>query len=491
MKLILPLVLITVVAVFHAVAEICITNPPTQLIAGVSNISIVYDNPFARPCWAVVRFANDEFQPITYSFDPPSPCSHMQQNSFLIPHNSPSGDAIILWNCLEAGTLCAAVSILGGLEDTSINNDFRVRTGYVSCTSTMDKQSTQAAGHAWVTSTPGLTTLVTSVTAGRDRTTVTPQVSHTALTASDGASATITSGQILVTSSQSSAAVGNDQRETVSSESVASGTLATEDRDRIFSSAFTRQSATANQTGSKEFTTSGANFQLPTTIPQAASSKEQSPLTPTDTSSSFRRQTVSRIATSSESTQDRDTPSVALTDKTRSDQAASDTRTIPTAPSQQNGQQTSVAASNKASAPSVALEVGTSSLTAGTGESIAPATQVTDIVTFPSPRALSSSSVETSPTIPSETPKATIGQPSSVSSTQSNITISATGGIALPLPTDFSAGTLPPSCDMDPTQIQLLPPESFLSLADYWKHRAEYFCHLYLQENLARLQEMN
>ncbi|KAI3331247.1 hypothetical protein F4824DRAFT_504272 [Ustulina deusta] len=76
--------------------ELCVSSPVLQLNAGTSVVSSVIEGELGRRCIATLSFEDDNFLPVSYSFDP-LPCSGQRVNSFHVPPEAPNGDAYITW----------------------------------------------------------------------------------------------------------------------------------------------------------------------------------------------------------------------------------------------------------------------------------------------------------------------------------------------------------------------------------------------------------
>ncbi|KAI3322909.1 hypothetical protein HD806DRAFT_536088 [Xylariaceae sp. AK1471] len=98
---------------------LCISSPVLQLNAGCSVVSAVVEDELDRRCIAILSFGNDDFLPVSYSFEP-LPCLGQQIASFHIPTDAPNGDAYITWQCSGHVSTCSHANITGGLENPSM-----------------------------------------------------------------------------------------------------------------------------------------------------------------------------------------------------------------------------------------------------------------------------------------------------------------------------------------------------------------------------------
>ncbi|KAI1291137.1 hypothetical protein F5Y03DRAFT_400980 [Xylaria venustula] len=93
---------------------VCVSDPPLQLDAGVSNISAIVDNNFGRQCQATIYFSDPLFLPITYHFENIS-CDGLAVTSFTVPIGVPNGIGCVVWQCAGPDLLtCNNVVISGG-----------------------------------------------------------------------------------------------------------------------------------------------------------------------------------------------------------------------------------------------------------------------------------------------------------------------------------------------------------------------------------------
>ncbi|KAK7937613.1 uncharacterized protein PG986_014481 [Apiospora aurea] len=77
--------------------HLCLSDPPMALDAGSSVALVVLDGgPVGRPCKAMLSFADPDFLPVSYYFDP-LPCPGRYLASFLVPAGAPNGDAFVTW----------------------------------------------------------------------------------------------------------------------------------------------------------------------------------------------------------------------------------------------------------------------------------------------------------------------------------------------------------------------------------------------------------
>ncbi|KAK8036610.1 hypothetical protein PG991_001747 [Apiospora marii] len=91
------------------------------MIAQSSLISFRLDGgPVGRPCKAMLSFADPDFLPLSYYFDP-LPCPGRYLASFLVPAGAPNGDAFVTWQCAGLQPLCSHARISGGSGDPSID----------------------------------------------------------------------------------------------------------------------------------------------------------------------------------------------------------------------------------------------------------------------------------------------------------------------------------------------------------------------------------
>ncbi|CAJ2508761.1 Uu.00g137870.m01.CDS01 [Anthostomella pinea] len=94
---------------------ICTSSLVLQLVAGVSNVSAVYDNPFGKDCRALLQFADPTYELITYPF-PHLRYAGLARTSFLLPAGPPNGGANV--ELFRAGGLPKAV-VSDGTGDLS------------------------------------------------------------------------------------------------------------------------------------------------------------------------------------------------------------------------------------------------------------------------------------------------------------------------------------------------------------------------------------
>ncbi|KAF5675914.1 hypothetical protein FDENT_9631 [Fusarium denticulatum] len=93
-------------------ASMCLLNP-VELEAGLSLISTRVTGAHSGPCSVSLHFENSSFLPITYTFKPPA-CVGVGLVNFVVPLDSPSGEAYITLQCAGETLSCARVLITGG-----------------------------------------------------------------------------------------------------------------------------------------------------------------------------------------------------------------------------------------------------------------------------------------------------------------------------------------------------------------------------------------
>ncbi|KAI1152488.1 hypothetical protein F4825DRAFT_418819 [Nemania diffusa] len=109
---------------------VCVSDPPIQLDAGVSNVSAIVDNTFGRQCQATIYFSDPMFLPITYHFDNIS-CDGLAVTSFRVPTEVPDGVGCVVWQCAGPNLVtCNNVIITGGSPDDTVQ---RNQNGTVGC----------------------------------------------------------------------------------------------------------------------------------------------------------------------------------------------------------------------------------------------------------------------------------------------------------------------------------------------------------------------
>ncbi|KAL2273119.1 hypothetical protein FJTKL_04929 [Diaporthe vaccinii] len=95
---------------FHAFSSLCLSTPPLPLVAGVSNISAIYDVSYWQQCRAFLSFAAEDFPTVTFTFGPKY-CMGREVATFLVPADVPNGDAHLIWECSGLPPTCIQASI--------------------------------------------------------------------------------------------------------------------------------------------------------------------------------------------------------------------------------------------------------------------------------------------------------------------------------------------------------------------------------------------
>ncbi|KAI0976394.1 hypothetical protein F4678DRAFT_482589 [Xylaria arbuscula] len=109
---------------------VCVSDPPLQLDAGVSNVSAVVDDSFGRQCQATIYFSDPMFLPITYHFQNIS-CNGLAVTSFTVPTEVPNGVGCVVWQCAGPGLVtCNNVMISGGSPKDVVQTN---KNGTVGC----------------------------------------------------------------------------------------------------------------------------------------------------------------------------------------------------------------------------------------------------------------------------------------------------------------------------------------------------------------------
>ncbi|RYP01924.1 hypothetical protein DL764_006019 [Monosporascus ibericus] len=116
----------------------CISGPSFALEAGVSVLAAVINGDFTQRCAATVGFADPDFLPVSYSFEP-LPCSGRQVANFVLPKEVPNGEAYITWHCAGLTPACNYAKVSGGLGNPSMELQ---RQGTVGCVLEMLRTST-------------------------------------------------------------------------------------------------------------------------------------------------------------------------------------------------------------------------------------------------------------------------------------------------------------------------------------------------------------
>ncbi|KAI1207648.1 uncharacterized protein F4807DRAFT_173486 [Annulohypoxylon truncatum] len=111
--------LVAVAGAFEDWPLMCISNPPMQLVAGITNVSVTNENFFERKCRALLEFADPDFAPVTYSFTSTSPCPGSRETNLPIPLGSPNGDARVIWQCHHSSS-CNLAVISNGTRSRSL-----------------------------------------------------------------------------------------------------------------------------------------------------------------------------------------------------------------------------------------------------------------------------------------------------------------------------------------------------------------------------------
>ncbi|RDL41159.1 uncharacterized protein BP5553_01138 [Venustampulla echinocandica] len=97
----------------HGAPSICGLAPLATILPGQS-ITATVDNPQGRPCEAIMVFADDNFLPVTFSFEP-GMCLGYQRAEIMLPSDAPNGVVTVLWQCAGKGTRsCSRLEIAGG-----------------------------------------------------------------------------------------------------------------------------------------------------------------------------------------------------------------------------------------------------------------------------------------------------------------------------------------------------------------------------------------
>ncbi|CVL13586.1 hypothetical protein FPRO06_11977 [Fusarium proliferatum] len=99
-------------------SSMCLLNP-VGLEAGLSLISARITDTHAGPCSVSLHFENSSFLPITYTFQPPT-CVGAGLVNFVVPLESPSGEAYITFQCAGETLSCARALITGGHSDVDL-----------------------------------------------------------------------------------------------------------------------------------------------------------------------------------------------------------------------------------------------------------------------------------------------------------------------------------------------------------------------------------
>ncbi|KAM7192225.1 hypothetical protein V8F33_008499 [Rhypophila sp. PSN 637] len=111
---------------------ICMSSPPIALEAGVSVVSATVSGELTRRCSAGLKFADPDFLPVVYDFDPAEPCLGRLLASFVLPAGAPNGSVCLTWQCAGSPASCSHGVISGGSGDLSIPT---VNNGALECIS--------------------------------------------------------------------------------------------------------------------------------------------------------------------------------------------------------------------------------------------------------------------------------------------------------------------------------------------------------------------
>ncbi|KAL2133647.1 hypothetical protein VTI74DRAFT_1962 [Chaetomium olivicolor] len=98
---------------------LCTSSPPLALEAGVSIVSAAFSGKITGRCTATLTFADTNFLPVTYEFDPPTSCQGPLLASFIVPAAAPNGNAWVKWQCAGFSASCSHGVITGGKGDPS------------------------------------------------------------------------------------------------------------------------------------------------------------------------------------------------------------------------------------------------------------------------------------------------------------------------------------------------------------------------------------
>ncbi|KAL2281213.1 hypothetical protein FJTKL_11663 [Diaporthe vaccinii] len=139
--------------------RVCLAEPPIRLVAG-ENSSFTVENPFNATCVAILAYADPNFLPTSFLFEPIT-CLGTQTAQLIVPPESPNGDVTISFRCEgQSSESCNHAVISQGLNRSdSITN---VHNGLSGCIEPVflvtTLSETRAAG-----STATIQTLVSSI----------------------------------------------------------------------------------------------------------------------------------------------------------------------------------------------------------------------------------------------------------------------------------------------------------------------------------------
>ncbi|KAK4119376.1 hypothetical protein N657DRAFT_637315 [Parathielavia appendiculata] len=151
---------------------LCTSSPPLVLEAGVSIVSAAFSGKITEHCTSTLTFADSDFLPVTYEFDPDASCPGPLLASFIVPAAVPNGRVWVKW-----GDLSTPVLNKGTLDCVS---DFaQVATTLATLTSTSRVTGTVSEASSVSTT----SSLVPSVS---DSVLPQPRVCHVCLNGCDG-----------------------------------------------------------------------------------------------------------------------------------------------------------------------------------------------------------------------------------------------------------------------------------------------------------------